>query len=277
MSKTVVDELISFLRLSDMHFRTVHIAELVDDQDSRKIRLTNSDSLGGAPLRDSPFVSALLFFMVLDSYLDAIDPNLEGLSFRRKQELLPKDSTGDLILWALYRLLLLMRNRVVHGVSTVRATDKGLSLSFSRGNHMHEVDITRAGLELVYTVVIEIVSNSQASTTERGLALLRSYYDDILLSIARFGDDLGMLPALPGGLRLARGGRCLVTHPRYNLIQGNLWIEPDGLPSWNSDYLIPIDGNEYVIPEEALDLNSSIHRDNVRLWPRAHIQVFTGK
>ena len=76
-----------------------------------------------------------LCFMIMDSFIDSIFPEMEGKTFKYKYENLPKNNNIEIMFSQIYRILKLYRNATVHHINGISITEKYLKINFDHMNN----------------------------------------------------------------------------------------------------------------------------------------------
>lgn len=268
MIESFINQTISVLQKSNVRFHEPEVRKITFNYDEKtRILITGYSEVffNKSDLSDNPLAQLLLFFGVFDAHIDIKHPEFEDKRFEQKYSLLPENNDEDIVVKQVYRILTLLRNIAVHNKSTLSINDE--IISCKKGEK--ELQISREGLELTYTVICMLV-NPRSSNAEYYLGLLRQYYDDINGNIIVLKDKYGeKLPELSNGIRLKRHVRIQIENPLYELGEAYLKITPPDISMqyWEGlDYYI--DGGEFIIPEEALDTEDKLLISDLHLWKK---------
>lgn len=220
---------------------------------------------GRSNLADNLILQLMLFFGIIDAKIDTIYPALEDERFNKKYNALPQNNDFEVILKELYRMLILLRNASVHNKEALSIHNNEIVCT----SGIKEFTLTRLGLEFIYTVVFLII-NPLTTNQEYNLGILRRYYDEIITNVIVFKDANGEgLSDISNEIRLQFVVRYEIKNPTYSLDENTLTIfKPydTGSKNYGTDYFIHIEGQDYVVPSEALNPLNNISKKDLQLW-----------
>ena len=131
-----------------------------------------------------------LCFMILDSFIDSVFPEMEGKTIKYKYEKLPKNNNIEIMFSQIYRILKLYRNATVHHINGISITQKHLKINFSHNNIDYFFTITHKGIEIIEDMLLCYFYYRQINYSYYYKEyLLYSFYSDILEEIEAFNDE----------------------------------------------------------------------------------------
>lgn len=249
----------------------------LDEHGQSTLHMSFSSMLGKrVSIEQNPQMKFLMIFALLDFYVDATYPGMEGMSYKKKYENLPVGGDFELILRQLFRVGKVIRNALVHKSSAFRIDDGHLKVNYSRYNNKKKTDfsvkMSLAALADYHTAVIMYLKGDMGKGGYF-LGVVRSIYRSVLAGIQSFADDIASpLEEPSAGIEIAPRVRQVFTNPGYEVEQGRIRVvipENKTLTWEGMDFYIVINGDDFLIPSEALDDALSIsERDLVANWKR---------
>lgn len=139
---------------------------------------------GGVSSIPAPLlVKVILAFSVFDAFIDERNPELEGLSLSSKYEKLPTLNDVEKIKKAVYRIIRLIRNKIIHAQSKVDVS--GVDLIINDGSNA--IKISKAALNSLLELVLVFIEYDQVTDLYFDL-IVKSYYMRIMRGISEFSD-----------------------------------------------------------------------------------------
>ncbi|GAA0486928.1 hypothetical protein GCM10008986_10430 [Salinibacillus aidingensis] len=270
-----IKQTVSFLERTNTRIHTPETRTVTYEGNTTSLLMSDSEVVyvNTANISDNVHLGIMLFFSILDAKVDLLYPELDGKSFRQRHKRLPKTNDDELILSQLFRILKLLRNASVHSKNSIIIKNNEITCSYINKKTKFQLIITKLGLELIYSLILEFVKPSM-STSLYWESIRRTYYDDIKANITLFVDDLGdnNLLDISNEIRLKRSVRYRITNSTFKIEKGYLLIErPYGLNEnekecLSCDYEVTYGEKAYLIPSEALDINNKIDVAHLYLW-----------
>ncbi|MEC1720153.1 hypothetical protein [Schinkia azotoformans] len=270
-----IKQTVSFLERTDTRIHAPEIRTVRYEENTTSLLMSDSEVvyLNRANISDNVLLGIMFFFSIIDAKVDLLHPELDGESFRQRYKRMTKKSDDEIILSQLFRILKLLRNASVHSKNSIVIKNNEITCSYSNMKTNFQLIITKLGLELIYSLILELVKTTM-STSLYYSSIRRTYYDDIKANIKVFADDLGdsSLLELSNGIRLKRGVRYKITNSIFKIEKDYLIIEkPYDLPEdeklyRSCDYEVNYNGKNYLIPSEALDSNNKMDISHLCLW-----------
>ncbi|MFJ7557571.1 hypothetical protein ACIQXZ_27690 [Bacillus thuringiensis] len=264
------------LKRSDIYVRQTEIRPVKfifeEGKNSPSLRLSCSDSYGGARLSDNFILQTMMMFTVLDAAIDIRYPYLQGESYRNKYQSLPNSTDDEIILREIFRVFKLFRNASVHSMSSINYDSDKISVSYTYRQTSYNIEISKYGFELLFTYILDILNPLEKFTSHHHTSLNRKIYDEIKREIITFNDEFraGLLD-ISNQIRLKRVVRYYIENPKYLKVDGNIQItsiyelQPMIEDHYGVDYLIELDSLQYLIPAEVLN-NNQISTDEMQQW-----------
>jgi hypothetical protein len=264
----------NFLRYSDIRFRYPSVQRVTFGADgSRHWHLSSYCCNGLAEIKENLVVTITVLFTLLDMLVDKRHPDLEGKEFVFRYEQLKKfgsTTDHDIIFRELYRIMILIRNGIVHSRSKLTDSSADFSITCGRKNNFGLTMQTQT-LSLIFTAIMLLTRQPVGPYLT---SILRTYYDDIGNGIISISDKNGSgLDIISGGTRLKRVVRCRVENPQYRvdndrktLIISRLELD-DVQKQWSSpEYCVSLNKERYLIPDEILNATGEIFLSDVSPW-----------
>lgn len=250
--------------------------EVSFEEDSSTIHLSISDTvyMNSVSISNNILLESMIFFSLLDAKIDALYPELEGKSFRKRCIALPKNNDDEIIVRELFRVLKVLRNATIHSRNSIELIDGEIKCSYTNQRTHFELRVTRLGLELIYSLILKMLS-SQYKKDAYQMGIRRTYYDAIQNEIKKFQDDIDdntTLSSLSNGLRLKRIVRYRVTDSKYCISNAFLTITKPYVVEefvknhYGCDYEFSFNGKGYLVPEECLNDEYSIEITQLSEW-----------
>lgn len=254
-----------------LHFPEIMAME-IGSRGVKKLKICFCDKIGGnTPIQGNIAFLIMLYFTIVDTYIDTIVPHLEGASFSRRYCGLNGHTDKQIILSQVYRMLKILRNSAIHSRNSLSINNEIITVSYRFRNTSFKLNISQLGIELIGTVVIYLATKrlQPEAYTE---ALIRTFYEDIMKEMTGIEDEFGTsLEPISQEIKLKRGTRINIENP--GVVSNNVSIKFSvpglhamGQGSSNYDFLLSMDGVKYLIPAEVLDENGEIHREQLVHW-----------
>ena len=265
---------LTLLEDAGMHVRYPQIRHITLEEDGKSTMHSHHSLIQGrrVSIEQNPQMKFLILFALLDFHVDSTYPGLVGKGYREKCENLPALGDFNLILRQLYRVAKVIRNSLVHNQSSFTVTNEIVSVDYAHGKHHFVLKISHDSFTSFHTAIVMYIKGDMGKGNYF-LGLMRSLYGNIMAGITQFSDEFGSVLERPSsGIKMKRSVRQVVMNPPYEICGETLrfpiaeWETPD----WEGmDIYIVKNGEEFIIPREALDDNLSItERDLIADWKR---------
>lgn len=223
-------------------------------------------------IEENPQMKFMMLFALLDFYVDATYPEMEGKGYREQYENLPTQGDFNLILSQLFRVAKVIRNALVHNLSSFAIDGAHVRVDYKRGKNHFSLKMSMKAFRDFHTAIIMYIKGDMGKGNYF-LGIMRSIYAQILAGITHFNDEFGSSVEQPsGGIRMKPRVRQVVLHPPYETSSKafRFAIAELQISAWEGmDLYIVHNGDEFLIPREALDENLSItERDLIANWKR---------
>jgi hypothetical protein len=197
-----------------------------------------------------------LCFMILDSYIDSVFPEMERTSFKNKYDNLPKNNNTEIMFSQLYRILKLYRNATVHNISGISITKDFLEIVHDHKNIKNIFSITHKGIQIIEDMILCYFYYEQINYSFLYKEYLYySYFDDILKEIKTYNDEYKGIITIDSK-KINRYERFNCQSIDYIISDGDIHfkIPPKLMEKMNLaiDINISINGKQYIIPIEVL-------------------------
>jgi hypothetical protein len=211
-----------------------------------------------------------IYFMVLDSYIESMNPSLEGLSFRKKYESLPQANNEEVIISQVYRILKIFRNVMVHSMHSITRTQSGFHISYVNNNTNFKLEVSFKGIKYIKGFILSyLLQQNLAYSQKYNEYYYNAFYQDILHEIIDFSDEDGQLKKVNPSLTIYRFMRCDCNSIPFSISDDNIVFDiPD---EYTDSTKYPIDINieyqntKYIIPAEILN-NKSLNINELDEW-----------
>jgi hypothetical protein len=204
-----------------------------------------------------PFFIGSLCFMILDSYIDSLFPEMEGMGFKNKYDHLPKNNNTKTIFSQIYRILKLYRNATVHNTHGISITKDFLKINYNFKQNKYLFVITHKGIEIIEDMILCFfhyeLTNYSSFYKEY---LYYSFFDDILKEIKEYNDEYANILTITSK-RINRIERFNCHSVDYNVF-GDIIIFniPDRINkerNYAMDINIAFDDGKFIVPIEVID------------------------
>ena len=260
MINNFIKQTIDMLFKSDIKIHIPSFNKVELNGEKRTLFLEVKEFVNQTKLEDNLIFCSMIFFTLIDTYIDIQYPYLEGDSFRKKYLKLPSTNDKEIIIREIYRILKIIRNATIHSRNSIELKDgNNLVVGYIRGinnkSTYFELSISKFGLELIYTLILLYLDQGKYCDAHQ-LGLLRTIYDDILSNISKISDDIDNknLINLSSRIRLNRIQRYVILNPDYIIDsdKGIIEIHKSKFQDDAIDYIIQYEDNRYIIPDEIL-------------------------
>jgi hypothetical protein len=154
-----------------------------------KMNLVDHIFLNGITVPD--LLETSIYFMVLDSYIESINPSLECLSFRKKYKSLPQTNNEEVIISKIYRILKVFRNAMIHSITRTR---NGLHISYVNNNSNFKLEVSLNGIKYIKGFILSYLLQQNSDYSQKYNEYhFNAFYQDILHEIVKFNDEDGQL------------------------------------------------------------------------------------
>jgi len=225
---------------------------------------TGSDSL----LPD--LLPTLNAFMLLEGFLEARYPEIEGKTGWEAYQALPRKSDTDKVVAEIFRILRVLRTSVVSPLGHVMV-EHGLIRTFVT-HHQCALSITVSmpGLELLTSAVAWYLwAQGQPYPEAYVEAMLLGYFTEIVEEVKRFNDEDRVLYQFGHRLTLNRLQRLDLDSPKVSIEDGVCSFDIakpfQNVARYPIDIYVAIDGALYIIPIEAA-INGRIQAAELERW-----------
>jgi hypothetical protein len=221
-------------------------------------------------IEQNPQMKFMMIFALLDFYVDAAYPDLEGKSYHQKYKHFSASSDFEVILRQLFRVAKVIRNALVHNHSAFSIIDGHVNVNYTHNKTDFSVQMTTEALTDFYTSVVMYLKGDMGKGNYF-LGIVRWIYWNFSAGIKDFSDEFGRTLDQPSAnIKIKPYVRQLVLHPQHEVSGGliRIIIPAPQLQAWESmDFYIEHNGEGYLVPLEALDKTISIsEHDLVRNW-----------
>lgn len=223
-------------------------------------------------IEQNPQMKFMMIFALLDFHIDATHPDMEGKSYKKKYENLPATGDFDLILRQLFRVAKVVRNALVHKPSAFSVSEGSVAVGYTYGNTSFSVKMSAEALTNFYTMIVMYLKADMGNGSYF-LGIIRSIYWNFLAGLGSFSDEFGSSLEQPSaGTIIKPHVRQVFLNPKHKAENARIHIiipekkiqEREGM-----DFQISYDGDDFLIPSEALDSDFSIsEHDLVSNWKR---------
>lgn len=278
MLNDFINKTVKILRDSDIRIHMPEHCEVeIKEHPIQRMNLVSKCCIN--KLEDNLIFHLMVFFSLLDSFIDSKFPELDGISFKQKYLRLRRESDNEIIIKEVFRILKIFRNASTHSKSAIIIqSNSNILVNYQFNRTDFTLNLTKKALVLIYYVIFLFLDNERYSKYYLS-GLLRTYYDDLKSEIMIINDDIGnCLDNISNGLRLKRIRRYKVLNPIYKLDSstGTISICRFNVPELESqycscDYLVKLHEENYLIPDEVLGQIGDISLSESENWKLENI------
>lgn len=164
-------------------------------------------------IEQNPQMKFMMLFALLDFYVDATYPDMEGKGYREKYKNLPAQGDFNLILRQLFRVAKVIRNALVHNLSSFAIADGHVNVDYKRGKEHFSLKMSMEAFTDFHTAIVMYIKGDMGKGNYF-LGIMRSIYAKIQAGITHFNDEFGStLEQLSAGIRMKPCVRQVVLHP----------------------------------------------------------------
>ncbi len=269
MNSEFIEQTLRILKYTDLSIHFPEIYDVTMEDDKRHMHGVFEAASGGLRLKDNFVLQAMIFFGLIDAYIDIHNPELEGKNFTDKYKKLSIADDSSIMAREIYRLLRILRNAAIHSRTDISLDEKNIEAT-TDDSKLH---ISVSGLEFIYTFVLLLIQESNYSD-EYKASLLRTYYDDIWQTIVLLEDKSGNhLADISAGPRLGRVVRYRVKNPVFqvdndtqSLIIKKYALKASEAAHRDYEYIVNMNNSSYLIPNEVLDETGRIRLEDINKW-----------
>lgn len=274
MLQEFIEQTKSLISRSDIRLHTTEVIPVkYHENGTKEHALFASSYIGTSRISQNFILNVLLFFGILDAYVDSTYSAVIGKSYAEKLRLLPNRTQSDLVLYEVFRIYKLIRNATIHNASSITMDNEGTVLiQYQFRGTQHEIKISLKGLELLNSITYEFISPFEPRSEAYSDALRFSLLTALRAEITRFHDDRGELDALANAsfsFKYIRRYRPQPTAIDWGTdaltILNPYTVHTTEVLYFGVDYEITKDGYEYLVPGEVLT-NDSLQLEQLPTW-----------
>ncbi|WP_433943386.1 hypothetical protein [Paenibacillus sp. SN-8-1] len=274
MIKAFINQTRSLISRSDISLIIPSSIPVENNEDgTRTHNIYLSDHYNSAQISNNFILNVLMFFSMLDAYVDNKYPALVGGNFARKLRRMPKVSISEIVLREVYRIYKVIRNATIHNAGSIDIDEKGnIFIQYRFNDTKYDLEITPKGLQLLNSITFEFISPFESRSTKYSDALRVSLLTDLRKEIKKFNDENNSLDhVISNNLSFKYGRRYRPQPVRIDWSGNKLTIQnphelhPIEASFSGVDYEIINGDNKYLVPSEAL-INNSISLEQLSVW-----------
>lgn len=270
MNNEFIEQTLKILKYTDLPIRFPEIIEVRMANDKRNMHMVLEGASGGLRLKDNFVLQAMIFFGLMDAYIDLHSPELEGERFLDKYKKLAASNDSSIMAKEIYRLLRILRNAAIHSRTAISLDEKNIEATTTDDSKLY---LSITGLELIYTFVLLLIQEDNSSD-EYKTSLLRTYYDGIGQAIIFLKDKAGNhLTDISTAPRLKREVRYRVQNPVFqvdsdsqSLLIKKYTLNVSEATHRDYEYVVLMNNFSYLIPNEVLDESGKIGLKDINKW-----------
>lgn len=270
MINDFINQTLDFLDKSDINFHYPQICPVdLNSDGTHRVLMSFINHLSQPQINKNIVMNFMIFFMLFDVLVDTLIPAFEGKSFKQRYQNLPSGSDDEIILKEMYRIMKIFRNAIVHSKGSIDIGSNRYSINYYFHSTNFQLDIEKKTIGQLYSLIM-IFIKVRNNINSYILSLLRNYYDDI--SITNINDEFGSnLFPISNGLRLKKIRRYRINNPKYQVDNEKLIIDKYKIHEMEksfsgAEYIIPINGILYMIPDEVLGEGGEIEISKIDEW-----------
>lgn len=215
-------------------------------------------------INNDPIQGLLIFFPILDNYVDALT-KLTGVSFKGKYDAILEDRGINTIIKRVYRILKLLRNAMIHNVNSLNKTGDIVEVNYIRPKTKKypmtefHLSISNEGIKTLWKLISVLedknILNVRGNMFRDGI--LFGYYQEVLSAIEdNIKDEIGDNKLDDSGIELIKldPQRYIVTNTRFHQDNGQICINnmEHSIKYRKRDFFMKIESKYYLVPEEYL-------------------------
>lgn len=260
---TFIHQTLMLLEDAGMLAQYPRISHVTLEQDGKSTMHSRHSLMLGmrVSIQQNPHIEFLMLFTLLDFHVDATYPDMEGKSYLDKCKDLPVQGDFNIMLRQLYRVAKVIRNALVHNQSSLTFTKEHVNVDYRRGKHQFALKMSLDSFSSFRTAIVMYVKGDMGKGNYF-LGLMRSFYGNIVAGTSEFSDELSSSLERPSsGLKMKRSVRQVVMNPPYEScgVMLRFPFAEREIPDWEGmDIYLVKNGEEFLVPREALDENMSI-------------------
>lgn len=205
-------------------------------------------------------------FLLFDVYLDSQDTNIVGESYAKKYQKLSCDDDIEIIQKEIYGILKIFRNALTHGMEAIIFDGNLISIDrINKYNKREKLELNFDSLENIFTAVIMIIEGIKNYREE---CYLKYFYQKIISQVKFIDDKRNIFLDLNDSFNL------MCVRLESQLDTDLCYIDNERIEVKHQkreddknlyDYIIEINGVQYMIPEELLQDKKILIRD-IQKW-----------
>lgn len=269
MIPNIIEATQIFLNVQGLNQRVIKQRPVtLGDGNESTVQIAISDHVGfSSREKEIPItIQIMTIFSMLDTHIDLVYPQLQGMNFFRRYKSLPVNSDKEIIFKEIYRIFRKLRNTVIHNSSTISII----------GNEKVDFDGLSIDVDTMYwlySVACELFSrdNKKYYSPIYHECVLRAYYRKIFekLRVLNYRDDIenGLLD-ISANVSVLVTVRYPVVNPKYVIDEMKIKIVKYdcGDEHGRADYYITHEGDKYCVPDEAIDVNGELSLNELTCW-----------
>jgi hypothetical protein len=279
MINNFILQTISLIQKSDFRLQFPEVLDTeLEDGNHKKITMEFVDYIGAnIDIKNNFLLISSIAFLLIDTYLDTVYEELEGKSFKQRYETIEENSDINIIFKEVYRILKLIRNATIHSKSAISIVDENYNIEYLFRNIKFKLTISKKSFEsLISLVIFTIDHKNKNMINEYITALLRSYFKTISENITIRDEFSNNLLEIRSSTYLKIMRRYRVLNSKYQRENNILDIEPMEEKDFSGvDYVVIIDNNKYLIPNEVL-IDNKIAVSDLKNWEYFDLKSIRG-
>ncbi len=274
MLQEFIDQTKSLISRSDIRLHIPEVMPVKYHEDGTKEHtMVLSSYMSTSRISENFILNVVIFFGILDAYVDSTYPSVIGKSYAEKLRLLPNSTQSETVINEVFRIYKLIRNATIHNASSISMDNAGnVLVQYQFRNTQHEIEISHRGLELLNSITYEFISPFEPRSTAYSELLRYSLLTALKAEIKKFNDENGCLNLLvntPYQFKYVRRYRPQPVSIDWGTndltILNPYIIHPNEVSYYGVDYEIIRDGYTYLVPSEVL-INDKLRLDQLSNW-----------
>ncbi|HDU8443961.1 TPA: hypothetical protein ACXNBP_001174 [Proteus mirabilis] len=254
-------ELVNFINSNKIITSPIAYTELeILGDGTQHLNISFSDGLSHSN-QELPFsIKQSIMFMLLDAYIDNINPELLNENFKFKYKSLPENNKNEEILKEIYRVFRFIRNNIIHDINSIKSKNGEIIINGKRNNSLKMKD---NAIDMINFIVYFIVSND--ITNEYNSLILQNTYKKLMTSITEFKDDIkepSTIKEIEPNITFEYFHRRIIINAKSKKINNGSTIQIELLQNDDSfrtgNYLIKSNDKYYFFPSESLKKDKSL-------------------
>ncbi|WP_311754776.1 hypothetical protein [Proteus terrae] len=253
-------ELVNFINSNKIISSPIAHTELeILDGGKQHVNISFSSSLSERN-EELPFsIKESIMFMLLDAYIDNINPQFSNENFKFKYKSLPETNKNEEILKEVYRVFRFIRNNIIHDINSIKFAENEIIIDRGDGNILK---MESDAMNVINFIIYFIITNSMEN--EYNSLILQNIYKILTIKITEFNDDikeLSQIKQVEPNITFEYLHRRIIINAKSTLVNNGNTIKIELVsddPGRTGNYFIVSNDKHYLLPFEALEKDENL-------------------